>query len=194
MSSSPTRHAGPTRLLVTLLCSAVAVIGLAGPASARTAPAQSTWVADVGVAMHGARPFLRERVAQAAPGERLALNLDIDNTSLATFYERGRAVRKVRNLARLAGTLGVTVLFNTGRLRSRLGDVPGQLRRAGYDVGAICTRRPNELLPASKQRCRQSFVDQGFTIVANVGNNDTDFVGGDYERAFRLPNYDGALG
>ena len=31
-------------------------------------------------------------------------------------------------------------------------------------------------------------------IIANVGNRCTDFVGGDYERAYRLPNYGNRLG
>ncbi|MCY7401746.1 MAG: hypothetical protein LH477_12495 [Nocardioides sp.] len=182
------------RLMPSLLLTLALSLGPGGAASARSAPAASTWVSEVSTALQGSRSFVKERVAQAAPGERLAINLDIDNTSLATFYARGQAVRKVRNLALLADQLGVTVFFNTGRLRSSLGEVPQQLRAAGYQVGGICTRKPGELLRASKQRCRQRFVNRGFTIVANVGNNDTDFVGADYERAFRLPNYDGALG
>jgi hypothetical protein len=32
-------------------------------------------------------------------------------------------------------------------------------------------------------------VDEGYTIVANVGNRSTDFLGGSYQRAFRLPDY-----
>ena len=35
--------------------------------------------------------------------------------------------------------------------------------------------------------------DKGFTLVANVGNNKTDFQGGGYEKAYRLPNYGGQL-
>jgi hypothetical protein len=46
----------------------------------------------------------------------------------------------------------------------------------------------------SKQRCRASFRADGFRIVANVGNRSTDFVGGGYERAFKLPDYGGRLG
>jgi hypothetical protein len=196
------RRSAHSRLLAPLLCVGALVLslGLAGPASARAlpaapaAPTEGTWLADVGAVMQGARPFLRERAAQAGPDARLAINLDIDNTSLATYYDRGRAVRKVRNAARLATTLGYTVLFNTGRLRSRLGSVRAELTRAGYAVGAVCTRKRGELLPVGKQRCRAAFVAQGYTIVANIGNNDSDFEGADYERAFRLPNYDGALG
>lgn len=192
MTPSRSRSVGATA--AALVCTAALGLGATAPAQARAVPAPTTWEADVATAMLGSQAALRQRVAVAAPGERLALNLDIDNTSLATFYDRGRPVRKVRNLARRADRLGVTVFFNTGRLRSSLGDVRDQLRAAGYDVGGICTRRRGELLPDSKQRCRARFVARGFTIVANVGNNDTDLVGGDYERAYRLPDYDGSLG
>jgi hypothetical protein len=37
-------------------------------------------------------------------------------------------------------------------------------------------------------------VADGYTVVANVGNRATDFEGGDYERAFSLPNYGNQLG
>ncbi len=45
-----------------------------------------------------------------------------------------------------------------------------------------------------KERCRSTYVAQGYTIIANVGNHSTDFTGGDYERAYRLPNYHNRLG
>ena len=49
-------------------------------------------------------------------------------------------------------------------------------------------------MTTSKQRCRQEFVAKGYTIIANVGNRSTDFVGKNYERAFKLPNYGNRLG
>ena len=39
-----------------------------------------------------------------------------------------------------------------------------------------------------------AYVDRGFTIIANVGNRSTDFVGKNYERAFKLPSYGNRLG
>ena len=66
--------------------------------------------------------------------------------------------------------------------------------RVGYDVREICGRKPGETLSHSKQRCRAHFVAEGYTLIANVGNRSTDFTGGNYERAFRLPSYGNALG
>ena len=62
------------------------------------------------------------------------------------------------------------------------------------DVDRLCMRRKGETLPQGKQRCRAKFAAKGFTLIANVGNNPTDFVGGGYEKAYRLPNYGGQLG
>ena len=55
-------------------------------------------------------------------------------------------------------------------------------------------RKKGETIPHGKQRCRDSFIDAGYTLIANVGNNPTDFVGDGYEQAYRLPNYGGELG
>lgn len=175
------------------------LLGLAGPlvvapTATADAPDQTTWESDVAAVMAGSHQWLQERVAEAEPGDRLAINLDIDNTSLSTYYERGRPVRKVRNFARLADQLGIAVLFNTGRTRANLVGMRAQLESVGYDVTMICARRANERLIPGKQRCRDRFIDAGYTLVANVGNRPTDFVGGGYERAFVLPNYDLELG
>jgi hypothetical protein len=60
-------------------------------------------------------------------------------------------------------------------------------------VAEVCLRRKGERLAAGKQRCRDGFAAEGYTLIANVGNNDTDFEGDGYERAYRLPNY-GVMG
>jgi predicted secreted acid phosphatase len=164
------------------------------PAAEAAVPSQEQWAADVNQAMAGSRVYLRQRVAQG--GTRLAVNLDIDNTSLASHYAYGQAVSVVLRFADYAETQGVTLLFNTGRVRGNgaLAAVARDLRRAGYAVGEVCGRASSgEGLADGKQRCRRHFVDEGYTIIANVGNRRTDFTGGDYERAFRLPSYGNQL-
>ena len=69
-----------------------------------------------------------------------------------------------------------------------------QLTRAGFPVAEVCLRAKGATLPVGKQACRDRFADEGYTLIANVGNNDTDFVGDGYERAFKLPNYGGCSG
>lgn len=163
-----------------------------GPApSAEVAvPTKSQWLADVNRAMAGSRVYVGKRVSQT--DSKLAVNLDIDNTALASHYDYGHPVAVVLRFARYAAGHQVAVLFNTGRIRGggRLAKAEHALREAGYPVTEICGRSgSSESLSHSKQRCRRHFVSQGYRIIANVGNRGTDFTGRDYERAFRLPNY-----
>jgi hypothetical protein len=169
---------------------------LAPPSEASGLPSEKQWISDTYKAMRGSRAYVRDRVAQSSNqgGTKLAINLDIDNTSLATRYDPGAPVAVTLRLVNYAKSKGVYILFNTGRNVSKRKSTIAQLKRAGYPVDGLCAHYKGEPLAKSKQRCRQSFVNNGFTIIANVGNRRTDFVGGNYERAFRLPNYGNRLG
>jgi predicted secreted acid phosphatase len=196
-----------TRLLGLLVAVIVAVgpsaAAVEAPASTATpsrqqvakkkVPTRAQWLADVKAAMQGSRPYVRERVAAKTPDERLAVNFDIDNTVIATYYDGGGAIPKMLRFARLLDKLGVALVFNSGRLDNQQERTVSQLTRAGFTAAGVCLRHKGETLPVGKQRCRNDFIDQGWTLIANVGNNDTDFAGDGYERAYRLPNY-GVLG
>ena len=175
-----------------------AVGGDGGPggheAAKRKVPSRAEWLADVKEAMDGSRTYVRARVATALPEQRLAVNFDIDNTVIATYYDGGGAIPTMLRFARLLDRLDVAVVFNTGRLSDQRRRTVRQLERNGFPVTDVCLRKKGETLPVGKQRCRDGFIDSGYTLIANIGNNDTDFVGDGYERAFRLPNYDGILG
>jgi hypothetical protein len=188
------RRLSAVLLTAVLLASLAAVVGGSGTASARALPTKQVWKADVRTVMAGADDYLAQRAADAVPGEQLAINLDIDNTSLQTEYAKGRPVRPTLRFAKQAKALGMAVFFNTGRRPYAARGVAAQLTKVGFPVDQLCTRVVGETLIEGKQRCRSSFVEQGFTLVANVGNNPTDFTGGDYERSFALPNYRGQLG
>ena len=187
----------PRRLLVPVLLSllgALLTLPGAGSASAAALPGYSRWVRDTEVALAGSRAYVTRRVEAKEPGERLALNLDIDNTSLATQYRPGRAAYYTLRLARHAQARGVAVLFNTGRHESGSDAAVAQLRAAGFRVDGICTRRQGETLVAGKQRCRAAYAEQGYTLIANIGNRSTDFTGSGYERRYKLPDYGNRLG
>jgi hypothetical protein len=188
-------------LAAVLVVLATALAGLvpssADAASAARMPTEKQWVSDTYKALNGSRIYVRDRVARAGSdqgGSKLALNLDIDNTSLATYYDRGKPVAATLRLVKYAKSKGVYILFNTGRNVKLRSSTIAQLKKAGYPVDGLCAHYKGEPLRHSKQRCRQSFVNNGFTIIANIGNRSTDFVGGNYERAFRLPNYGNRLG
>jgi len=198
------RSGRPLALLVTMVValgpsSAAMEASAARPVSAegshaRTVPTRTQWLADVKTAMAGSRPYVRERVASADADERLAINFDIDNTVLASYYDGGGPIPLMTRFSRLLARKGVAMVFNTGRATDQRARTIKQLTAAGFPIAALCLRNKGETLPAGKQRCRDSFIDAGYTLIANVGNNDTDFIGDGYERAYRLPNYDGELG
>jgi hypothetical protein len=179
---------------VTALNCLLLTAGLSLAPAEAAMPSESQWLADVDTAMQGSQAYVDNRVAQG--GHKLAVNFDIDNTTLATHYDYGAPVRRVLRFANHAKAQGVTLLWNTGRLRGdgRMARAERQLESAGYTVTEVCGRRSGESLTHSKQRCRQHFVAEGYTLIANVGNRRTDFTGGGYERAFRLPNYANQLG
>jgi predicted secreted acid phosphatase len=187
----------PTFLVpfLVLLVGSCLVMASVAPAQAAKLPSKRHWVKDTRKAMRGSRAWIDTRVAHPKPADgRLAVNLDIDNTALATKYARGKAVAVTLRFVKYADAHGVAILFNTGRLGTQLSGITAQLRAAGYPVDAICGRHGNERLVKGKQRCRSEYVAEGYTIIANVGNRSTDFTGGGYERAFRLPSYHNRLG
>ena len=183
---------GPASVAVEASASAPALDG--HHAAKRKVPTRAQWLADVKAAMQESRPYVRERVAAKTPDEKLAVNFDIDNTVIATYYDGGGPIPKMLKFARLLDKLGVALVFNSGRLANQQQRTVTQLTRAGFPVAGVCLRKKGETLPVGKQRCRDRFVDEGYTLIANVGNNATDFEGDGYERAFVLPNYDGVLG
>ncbi|HET6152719.1 MAG TPA: HAD family acid phosphatase [Marmoricola sp.] len=192
------RRLTPAIVLTCVLTWVLAFVALTAAVPVASAsnglPAKKVWLSDVSTAMHGSQAYLRARIADAQPGQRLAINLDIDNTSLATKYAPGKPILVVRSFTRYAHEHGVAVFFNTGRGPAAAAQARRLLRQAGYTVDRLCGRRNGEALVHSKKRCRSSFAAAGYTIVANVGNRSTDFAGSGYGRAFKLPNYGNRLG
>ena len=178
----------PLLLLAPLLLTGLLGLPGAGPASAAL-PGYTQWVRDTKSALNGSRVYVTDRVEKKEAGEKLALNLDIDNTSLATHYRPGQAVYYTLRLARHAQARGVSVLFNTARTDAGLPRAVEQLQAAGFRVDGICGRHQGESLVEGKQRCRAEYAERGYTLIANVGNRSTDFTGSGYERRYKLPDY-----
>ncbi|MER8184683.1 HAD family acid phosphatase [Kitasatospora sp. NPDC094015] len=157
----------------------------------------ATWLKDVQAVADQADAYLKGRVPAA--GEQPAIVLDIDNTSLETDYTPGLptpAVRAVLAVARSASARGVKVFFVTAR--------PGfidwitrcNLTTVGYPVDGLYGRSFLDLFQETsvfKTAKRAEIERNGYTIVANIGNNTTDLVGGHAERTFKLPDYGGQL-
>lgn len=171
---------------------AAASIGTLAPATVNAAPPNyDTWRADVRAAMAGGTNWLDQRMQQG--GERLAIVLDIDNTALQTDYRPGQATPEVLEFAQHAKQIGFAVLFASYRKSAE--SATAAVTSVGYPVDAMCPRTPQTAKHAtdSKQACREKYTGEGYTITANVGNRPGDFTGGNYEKAFKLPDYDETL-
>ncbi|GAA0794512.1 HAD family acid phosphatase [Spirilliplanes yamanashiensis] len=168
----------------------------AGPAIAAL-PAYATWIADVTEVADEAAAYLDDRLPDRSI--RAAIVLDIDNTALQTQYRPGLtspATGPVLAVARQARADGAAVFFVTARPQILGLQTEANLRSAGYTVAGLYMRpwfdtRPDQKLKTDN---RIAIERLGYTIVANIGNNDSDLAGGHAERTFKLPDYDGQLG
>ncbi|MFE3414074.1 HAD family acid phosphatase [Streptomyces mirabilis] len=198
--------------------SVVVALGIGGTATAAgtaaAAPAQTavsataataavdyaTWQSDVKAVIDQARPYVEQRTANAA-GQKLALVFDIDNTTLETdfhpWYELPTpAVKPSLDLARYARSRGVDIFFISARPGIISSLTEWNLTSVGYPVSGLYTRDLPDLFDevgTYKTSKRAEIESRGYTIIANVGNNDSDLVGGHAERTFKLPDYNGQL-
>lgn len=163
------------------------------PARRTTLPPRKVWLAKVRAKVAGADAIIDAALAGAPRGQRSALVLDIDNTSIQTHYAWPKPVRPVRKVARYAVRHGVTLFFVTGRTRRGLKQVAPVLTDAGYRYQGICGRRPGEGLTAGKQRCRAAIAARGYTVILDVGNRATDLRGAHVGTPIKLPSYHGLL-
>jgi len=150
---------------------------------------EAQWMADVASALVGAKDYLDSQQSVA----HRAIVLDIDNTAVIAEAPGGRPLPPVLDLATRAEQDGYTVLFATGRAPDTSGTL-NELRTAGYQVDSssdICFRDPlASSLERSKIACRAAWVRQGFTIVANIGNQQEDLNGANSGKTYLLPSYD----
>lgn len=145
--------------------------------------------------------FLRQRVAHRAAREKLALVLDIDETTLSNYQEmlkadfeyNGKAfndwvdsaaapaIPGTLRLYREAQKLGVSVFFLTGRPATQRAVTERNLRGQGFDGWKeLILRSPEQgTLTALEYKSaeRSKIAAQGYRIVLNVGDQWSDLRG-----------------
>ena len=104
---------------------------------------------------------------------------------------RAEPIKPVLTLARLARQRGVAVFFLTGRPERLRAATERNLRGAGYEWTGVLLK-PDALNTQSavefKAPERKKLVDQGYTIIVNMGDQMSDLEGGFAERTYKLPN------
>lgn len=159
------------------------------------------WQRDVAAVIDGVRPAIEQRIAAAPAGEKPAIVLDIDNSSLETDFHwfwtfPTPAISKVRELTRYANDRGVAIFFVTARPGIIHSLTERNLKSVGYPVSGLYVRDLPDLfheVSAYKTEKRAEIEARGYTIIANIGNNESDLVGGHAERTVKLPDYEGKL-
>lgn len=158
----------------------------------------------------GAQQYLEEnlpRFAQARP----AIVLDIDETAISNldyflkydlsflpeefnaFIGLGDspAIAEVLDIYRYCRARGVTVFFISGRLEKQREATDRNLKKAGYlDWQELILRPEGQSQPSSffKAAARRRLVSQGYSIILNMGDQESDLAGGYAEAQFKLPN------
>ena len=102
------------------------------------------------------------------------------------------AITPTLGLFKSAQAAHVAIFFITGRFELARAATEANLRKVGYDGWTALVMRPaNSTTPSAadfKAPERAKIAAQGFTIIANVGDQPSDLAGGYAERTFLLPN------
>ena len=145
--------------------------------------------------------FLRKRAAEKRADEKLAMVLDIDETSLSNYKELqtsgfsyvkhdfdawvetavAPAIPGTLRLYSEAQKLGVKIYFITGRPESQRAVTESNLTAQGYANWQKLILRPAsaaaQTTTAYKASMRAQIVKKGFTLVLNVGDQCSDLKG-----------------
>jgi predicted secreted acid phosphatase len=159
-------------------------------------PPYDTWISDVTAVTDQAAEYLSTRLTDSSV--KSAIVLDIDNTALESNYGSGSptpATKPVLALAEQAQEAGAAVMFVTARPEILRSLSEQNLNSVGYPNDGLYLRGLLDLADKAKFKtnARIKIEEEGYTIVANIGNNDTDLTGGHAERTFKLPDYNGQL-
>jgi acid phosphatase len=104
---------------------------------------------------------------------------------------RAEPIRPVLELSRQAREQGVAVFFLTGRPERLRSATEANLKAAGYEWTSVLLKPDALNTPSAvdfKAAERKKLVEQGYVIVANVGDQMSDLDGGFAERTYKLPN------
>jgi acid phosphatase len=145
--------------------------------------------------------FLRIRAAHPRAGEKLALVLDIDETTLSNYEEmvnagfaynktafdewletaKSPAIPGTLRLFNEAKRLGVKVFFITGRTESERAATELNLHNQGFeDWQELTMRQPTQASATAqtyKSAVRAAIAAEGYKIVLNVGDQWSDLRG-----------------
>jgi len=158
-----------------------------------------------------ATKYVAKRATRTKPDQKLAIVFDIDETVLTNMaimqeygfgynpklwgdwinQRRAKAIVPVQAVYENALRHEVAVFFITSRLESQRTATERNLRNVGYEVWEGASFRADtdqQSTRAYKTGERRKIEEAGYTIIANIGDQQSDLDGGHAERTFKLPN------
>jgi len=102
-----------------------------------------------------------------------------------------KALAPTLELARRAEALGVAVFFITGRPPELRDATERNLRQEGYRPAAVILLPEGKTFESAadfKAPERRKLAEQGYSIILNMGDQESDLRGGYAEKTFKLPN------
>ena len=168
---------------------------------------------DVAAVALSANKYLAKRLAKGAkPGKKLAVVFDIDETTLSNVSHiiandfgyvpkvwdnwvasaQARAIIPVQTIYDAAVRAKIDVFFITSRPESTRASTEKNLREVGYETWTRIIFKADSETPRSvtnfKIATRRKLEQEGYTVVVNIGDQDSDLAGGYAERTYKLPN------
>lgn len=166
------------------------------------------YLADIAAVCREAEAWIQRR---AADGGRLAVVVDLDETLWSNwpYFEaqdfgyvpeawarwvqeaRAPALAPVAELVRTLPARGVTVVFLTARGERERAATLRNLRALNLAEVARLICQPDEDRRGNasyKAAARAELRAEGWTLIANLGDQESDLAGGGAERTFKLPN------
>lgn len=155
--------------------------------------------------------YLKTRIATPS-AKPLAIVLDIDETSLSNYQDmltldfggtladitraenKGKdpAIKPTLELYQFAKAHNVAVFFITGRTEDARAATIKNLQAAGYtNWNGLILKSPNyhkKSASVYKTEARKALAAQGYDIVLNIGDQNSDLVGGYADKTLKLPN------
>jgi acid phosphatase len=104
---------------------------------------------------------------------------------------QSKAIAPTLDLARRAKEMGVAVFFITGRPSNLRDATERNLREQGFVWdGVVLLPEGGQFASAADFKApeRKKLTEQGYTIVLNMGDQQSDLSGGFAEKTFKLPN------
>lgn len=160
-----------------------------------------------------ANKYLVKRIARGAKGgKKLAIVFDVDETTLSNLSQiltrdfgyvpkewdawiaagRAPAIIPVQTIYDTAVRGKIDVFFITGRGEKDRSSTERNLRDVGYETWTKILYKPDNdpdlTTRGFKIDMRRKLEQQGYDIIANVGDQESDLIGGYAERWFKLPN------